>query len=162
MIYHLSYRKACTDFFSRCVFSAYWRHRTSYLSAFIDCVMVEIPWHLTLSHSATSHKSLFVASLMVKNTAVKCFGSLRVALDVSAEYFWVVVFLSVIVFFPLSLIVHGCEAQRGFILMRLSAILVSFHFTLLLSLLGFISEFNCRVSGTLQGFLPLSSQHFSS
>lgn len=49
-------------------------------------------------------------------------------------------FLSVIVFFlSLSLIVHGCEAQRGFMLMRLSAILVSFHFTLLLSLRGFIS-----------------------
>ncbi len=55
------------------------------------------------------------------------------------------VYVNVLLFFYLcffpSLIVHGCEAQRGFImLMRLSAILVSFHFTLILSLQGFISE----------------------
>lgn len=93
-----------------------------------------------------------------KTPAVECFGSLRVALDVSSEYFWFPQrFMSmcfVLCFFPLS------HCTCFIMLMRLSAILVSFHFTLLLFSSG-IYLFNCRLSGTLQGFLPLSSQYFS-
>ncbi len=124
-------------------FSTYWRHCTSYLTFnFITQRHISQITVCCLSNGVN----------LGKTTAVKCFASLRVALDVRSEYFWFpqrsmsMCCICFICVFSLSLIVHGCEAQRGFImLIRLSAILVSFHFTLLLSLQGFISEFNCSV-----------------
>ncbi len=139
-------------------FSTYWRHCTSYLTFnFITQCHISQITVCCLSNGVN----------LGKTTAVKCSGTLRVALDVRSEYFWFPQrFMSmccffICVFFPLS----HCTWLRG--PERFYHANETFSYFSLISLhspsfsSGIYLWVNCRVSGTLQGFLPLSSRYFS-